>query len=221
MPARAGTARVRYADGAPSLEALINGYPQDIGTNAYLQANSQTAVSPFVYGTFSSFTNVTAGALSLTARNPLGYSVGPLKTAALSAGKRYTLIVVGSYPHYKVLAFEEPASTGSAQLSLYAAAPSMRQASFGSFQVSTDSNFKQLGSAKFGNLATVTVGKSVSDFGGYVGTPRPIGTAVPAQINSFDSQNALPFHNASRLSLFLFDPKSGTSIGPVFGSLDE
>ena len=30
-PVSSGTARVRFAEGAPELEALINGVPQDIG----------------------------------------------------------------------------------------------------------------------------------------------------------------------------------------------
>jgi hypothetical protein len=218
MPAQAGTARVRYADGAPSLEALINGVPQDIGT-AYLQVDSHTVVSIFAYGSITSFGNVTPGVHKLVARDTLGYAVGPLKTPSLSAGKLYSLIVVGSYPNYRVLAFEEPAVTGDAQLSLYEASPSSRHAEFGTFQASTGSNFKQLGSASFGSVATVTLGKSVSDIGGYVGPPNPRATISPSQVDSFDSQNALPFQNASRLSLFLFDPKTGSS--RVFGSLDR
>ncbi|MGA8574978.1 MAG: DUF4397 domain-containing protein [Candidatus Cybelea sp.] len=218
MPAQAGTARVRYADGAPSLEALINGVPQDIGV-AYLQVDSHTVVSIFSYGTITSFFNVTPGVHSVTARDTLGYAVGPLKTPSLSAGKLYSLILVGSYPNYRVLAFEEPASSGNAQLSLYEASPSSRHAEFGTFQASTSSNFKQLGNASFGNVATVNLGKSVSNIGGYVGPPNPRATMTPKQIDSFDAQNVLPFQNASRLSLFLFDPKAGS--GRVFGSLDR
>src|SRR6202034_2221843 len=45
-PVSSGTARVRFADGAPELEALINGVPQDIG-NAYLQVDGQTVSSAF------------------------------------------------------------------------------------------------------------------------------------------------------------------------------
>jgi hypothetical protein len=42
-----------------------------------------------------------------------------------------------------------------------------------------------------------------------------------SQIDSFDKKNVLPFHNASRLSLFLFDVSGSGSSGPVFGSLDR
>ena len=42
-----------------------------------------------------------------------------------------------------------------------------------------------------------------------------------SQVNSFDKKNVLPFHNASRLSLFLFDTSGSGSSGPVFGSLDR
>jgi hypothetical protein len=224
MP-QAAPARVRIADGAPVLETLINGVPQDIGA-AYLQVDGATVVSSFAYGTITSFFDVAAGAHSLVARDTLGYAVGPLKTSSLSPGGRYTLVVVGSYPNYQVLTFNEPKSTGKAQLSLYEASPAVPQAAFGRFRASSRSGFQQLGSAHFGSLATVSMGKSVTNLGGYVGSPphcnppsQPPNCITPVQLDSFDSRNALPFHNIGRLSLFLFDVKTG-SAGPVFGSLD-
>lgn len=221
IPAQAATARVRFADGAPFLETLIDGVPEDIGA-AYLQVDNATVASSFAYGTMTSFLTLTPGVHSLVARDTLGYAVGPLKTTALSAGKRYTLIVVGTYPAYSVLTFEEPASDGSAQLSFYEASPTVPQADFGSFRASSHSDFTQLGSAKLGSVATVTLGKSVSDIGGYAGqSSNPLGTVTPSQIDAFDRHNALPFHAISRLSVFLYDPKGGSSIGPVFGSLDQ
>ena len=222
IPAQNGTARVRFADGSPSLEALVNGVPQDLGPYTYLQADHQNVASAFVYGAFTSFLNVNAGALSLVARDTLGYAVGPLTTTALTPGKAYTLVVVGTYPKYQVLTFEEPANSGSAALSLYNASPSKSQASFGTFRASTHSNFTQRGSAGFGELSTVSLGKSVSDVGGYVGNAgSPIGTVTPSQIDVFDRHNALPYHNIARLSLFLFDKKCASCPGPVFGSLDR
>lgn len=220
-PSTGGLARVRFVDGAPSLETLVDGTPQDIGNNAFLQVNGETVVTPFVYGTFTPFLNVASGVKTLFARSPIGYAVGPITSATLSPGKRYTLIVVGSYPNYKVLTFEEPVSTDKAQLSFYEASPTVPNAAFGRFTASTSSQFKQLGTASLGNVATVSLGSTVANVGGYVGTAStPIGTTTPSQINPFDNRNALPFHNSSRLSLFLFDPKSGSAFGPVFGSLD-
>ncbi len=215
---------MRFIDGTPLLEALNNGVPQPLGTNAYLQANSQTVASQFVYGSMTPFVRINAGTLALTARDTLGFSVGPLKSAALSGGKKYTLIVVGSYPTYRVLTFEEPGAGNGAQLSLYEASPSTAQAGFGSFTASNSSHFKQLGSAKFGTLATVTLGASASNLGGFVGTPGHVaGVETPRGINPFDKHNALPFHAVERLSLFLFDgqTRSGSGAGPVFGSLDK
>ena len=220
-PTQAAPASVRFADGAPNLETLINGQPADIGS-AYLQMNGSTVASSFNYGTLTPFVHISAGTHSLVARDELGYAVGPLKTTALSPGKRYTLIVVGAYPKYRVLTFEEPASSGDAQLSLYEASPAMPQADFGSFRASSDSGFKQVGSARLGEVTTVALGKNVSDFGAYAGkSSAPIATITPAQIDAFDRHNVLPFHVAARLSLFLFDAKSDSSIGPVFGSLDR
>jgi hypothetical protein len=225
-PVSNGMARVRFAEGAPQLEAPINGLPQNICASAslpcYLQVNGQTVTSLFAYGTTTPFLNVTAGILSLVARDETGYAVGPLKTAPLSVGKRYTLIVVGSYPHYSVLTFEEPASSkGKAQLSLYEASPNVPSADFGSFTASSHSGFKQLGSAKLGEVVTVSLGASVSNFGGYTGKrkePFAHGDVTLESVDTFDKHNVLPFHNASRFSLFLFD--IGSSSGPVFGSLD-
>lgn len=220
MPPQAGSARVRFVDGAPSLETIINGVPQPIGT-AYLQLNGSTVVSSFAYGSFSSFMPIPAGTHSLTARDELGYAVGPLKTPSLNAGSFYTLVVVGAFPNYRVLAFEEPKTSRGAQLSFYEASPSMPTADFGSFRASSHSNFKKLGRAQLGTVATVSLGASVSNIGGFVGAnSAPIGTITPVQINGFNVHNVLPFHRAARLSLFLFDVES-SSVAPVFGSLDR
>ena len=235
-PVSSGTARVRFSEGAPELEALINGVPQDIGS-AYLQVDGQTVSSEFDYGTLTNFLLLSPGVHSLEALDILGYRVGPVKVAALTAGKQYTLILVGTYPKYSVLGFEEPASSkGNAQLSLYEASPSVPSADFGSFTASSHKGFKQLGSAKLGNVVTVSLGASVSNFGGYTGhgnKPFTCGSSPPvlcgaltlAHVDTFDKHNELPFHNASRFSLFLFDAasgsSSGTSGGPVFGSLDR
>ncbi len=212
---------MRFADGAPSLETLINGVPQDIGL-AYLQLDHSTVMSLFVYGAFSPFMQVAPGTHSLTARDELGYAVGPLKAPSLSPGMYYTLIVVGAYPTYSVLAFPEPTRPSGAAMSFYEASPAVPSSDFGSFSASMHANFKKLGSAQLGNVATVPLGNSVSNLGGYVGNASaPLGTLTLRQINPFDKRNVLPFHRAARLSLFLFDPKSGSTSGPLFGSLDR
>ena len=133
MPRQAGSARARFVDGAPSLETIINGVPQDIGL-AYLQLNGSTVASSFAYGTFTPFMPVPAGTHSLTARDEVGYAVGPLKTSSLTGGNFYTLVVVGSFPNYRVLTFQEPKSSSGAQLSFYEASPAVPSADFGSFR---------------------------------------------------------------------------------------
>lgn len=230
MPAQAGPARVRFVDGAPSLESLVAGSPQSLGPYTYLQVDSKTVVSQFAYSTMSSFVTMPAGTHSLVARNAAGYAVGPLKTTALSGGGRYTVVVVGAYPHYAVLTFEEPSGSSDAQLALYEASPTVRSADFGSFTASSRSDYKKLGSAAFGHVAIVPLGVHVTNIGGYAGKgtkPLMCGSAIcgdvtPADTDAFDKHNELPFHNAGRLSLFLFDPGTGSdSAGPVFGSLDR
>jgi hypothetical protein len=224
-PASNGMARVRLADGAPELDAVIAGTPQPIcgGASApcYLQVDGQTVTTQFYYGSMTQFLFVGPGTHSLTALDDLGYRVGPLKAAALTAGKEYTLILVGSYPKYRVLIFEEPASQKGAQLSVYEASPTTPKAGFGSFTASSHSNFKQLGSATLGNIATVSLGAHISNFGGYVaqGSTR-YGAITLKQVDTFDTRDELPFHNASRFSLFFYD-QAGSSQGRVFGSLDR
>ena len=228
MPSQAASARVRVAEGAPSLDALINGIPQSIGA-AYLQVNGMTEVSELSYGTVSNFFDVPAGTSSLVARGLGGYSVGPVKTASLRAGARYTLVFVGSYPKYQVLTFTEPSGGSGAQMSLYEAAPSTPNAAYGRFRASSRADFMQLGTAKFGELSTVNLGKAVSDLGGYVGKaycakrgqPLPANCLTPSLLYSFDSKNVLPYESFGRLSLFLFDASSSSNTGPVFGSLDK
>jgi hypothetical protein len=220
----ANNAFVRFVEGAPSLQALVNGVPTDIG-QAYLAVNGATVASSFPYGAMTQFVAFPAGTLSLEALDSLGYSVGPVKTSAtLSAGKNYTVVLVGSYPTYRALTFDEPTGTGNASLTVYEASPGFPSADFGSFAASSHSNFRKLGNARFGTVVTVALGKSVSNFGGYVGTgttPLFNGALAVAAVNAFDTHSALPFQNATRFSLFVFDPKPGSSNGPVFGSLDQ
>ena len=221
-PAAAAPAHVRYVEGAPQLQADVNGTPVSLGVGAYLQAGSQTVVSGFYYGTISSFQDLSPTVRTLTARSIQGYTVGPLKLPALASGKNYSLVVVGSYPNSQVLAFEEPAASSEARLSLYEASPSVQHASFGSFTYigTSKTNFKTLGNASFGNVATVSLGASVSNFGGFAGpASKPIDALPLADVDPNDVKGVLPFHNGARLSLFLFDP-GGTSAGPVFGTLD-
>jgi len=231
-PAPASTVRVRFAEGAPSLDTLINGVPQSIG-KAYLRVNGQTVSSQFNYGSITSFLNMAPGTKSMSALNTLGYRVGPFKSSPLTGGKDYTLILVGSYPHYQVLTFDEPAgSKAGTQLSLYEASPAAPKADFGTFTASSQSNYKKLGNATLGQVVTVSLGGHITNFGGYAGMgtkPFICGTAIcgdvtPADVDSFNKRNELPFHSTSRLSLFLFDPfvsnPSGPT-GPLFGSLDR
>jgi hypothetical protein len=228
MPfASKATVQVRFAEGAPQLDALIGSSPQSICSSqtapCYLQVNGKTVVSLFIYGQITNFITLPAGALSLVALDDLGYRVGPVATPSLTAGKAYTVALVGIYPHYRALAFEEPASASSAQISLYEASPAVPSADFGTFLADKNAGYKRLGSAKLGEIATIALGKTATNVGGYVGkgtTPFGGGTLTIKQVNSFDKRNELPFHNVSRFSLFVFDVKSGAS-GPVFGALDR
>jgi hypothetical protein len=221
MPSVPANVTVRFADGVPLLQTLVGGVPTTLGS-AYLQVNGKTVASSFNYGTVTPFASLPAGTLSLRALDELGYFVGPIKTPSLTAGNRYTLVVVGAYPNYSVLAFAEPKAANGAQISLYEASPTVPSAAFGRYRASGQPDFAKLGSAQFGSVATVSLGSAVSNLGGYVGNASaPLGKLTLHQIDPFDSHNALPFNRASRLSLFLFDPKSGSSIGPVLGSLDR
>ncbi len=202
------------------LEALINGVPTQL-ESVYLRVNGQTLASSFDYGTITQYYDVSPGTASLSALDTSGYRVGPLRSPGLSAGKRYTLILLGSYPNYSVLAYEEPPASAGAQLSLYEASPTAPKAEFGTFAASAHSHFTQLGTASLGSVTTVALGKHVTNVGGYVAAAGGrLGTVTPSQLNSFDRHNELPFHAIARLSLFLFDPIS-QGANPVFGSLDQ
>ncbi|MBV8373720.1 MAG: DUF4397 domain-containing protein [Candidatus Eremiobacteraeota bacterium] len=218
----AAKVQARFVEGAPELETIINGAPQDIGS-AFLTVNGQTVASAFPYGTRTPFVPVSAGTLSLTALNSQGYAVGPIKTTtALTAGKSYTVALVGAYPSYHALVFEEPPPSTDARLSLYEASPTLPNADFGRFAASTNSNFKKLGSAHYASVVTVSLGTSVTNFGGYAGkgtTPFANGALTTASVDPFDTTNSLPFNNSGRFSLFVLDPKNG--VGPVFATLDQ
>jgi len=226
LPSTHTSVRIRFVDGAPLLETPIGSTPQSICAGAsapcYLQVNGQSVTQSFYYGSISPFVGVPSGTLALVARDEAGYAVGPLKTPPLAGGSTYTIAVIGSYPKYQVVAFAEPGPSSDARLSLYEASPSVPQAAFGSFRASSESDFKQRGAAKLGNVETVSLGKNVTDLGGYVGTAaNRLGQITVRQIDSFDKHSALPFHVVSRLSLFLFDSKASSSHGPVFGALDQ
>lgn len=60
LPSQAGSVQVRFAEGAPLLETLIDGVPSDIGL-AYLQVDGRTVATSFPYGTITPFTGASAG----------------------------------------------------------------------------------------------------------------------------------------------------------------
>ena len=162
-----GTARARFVEAAPDLEALINGVPTQL-ESVYLRVNGQTLASSFDYSTITQYFDVNPGTASVSALDTNGYRVGPLKASGLSAGKKYTLILAGSYPNYSILTYAEPPSSADGELSLYEASPSVPKAEFGTFAASSHSHFKQLGSASLGSVVTVTLGQHVANVGGYV-----------------------------------------------------
>ncbi len=223
-PSGNGQASARFIEGAPELEALVGGVPTDIGL-AYLSVNGTTVASSFPYSSVTSYSSFPAGTLSLSALDSLGYEVGPVKTTSpLEGGKKYTIVLLGAYPDYRAVVYEDPPVSTSAQLSVYEASPSVPSADFGKFTASNQSNFVRLGSVTFGHVATVAVGKSVADFGGYAGKgskPFANGALTLEQVDSFDQRNVLPFHAANRLSLFVIDAKAGSTNGPVLGTLDQ
>jgi hypothetical protein len=218
-----GPARVRFVEGAPLLETKVGGAPVGLGT-AFLSVNDTTVASYFPYGWITQFSSYKAGVLQVRVIDSLGYAVGPFKTNALAGGKSYSVVLVGTYPKYSLLTFEEPpAASGKASLAVYAASPSTPHIDFGTFKVSTGTHYVRLGSAQYGNLVLRSLGSHVSNTGAYVGTGKTpmTGGTIPLQsVDSFDRHNVLPFHNAGRLSLFVLDPLAGASNGPVFGIFD-
>ena len=217
------TVRLRFIEAAPLLEAPVNGVPTGLGLTQYLSVNGTTISSPFPYTYISSYSDFRAGSQSVEVLDELGYKVGPIKTDSLSSGKQYTIAIVGSYPNYTTIAFEDPSATTSAQLTLYEAAPSFANVDFGRFEASTHSNFQKLGSAAYRSVVSASLANSVSNFGGYAGRgakPFRNGALTLAAVNSFDARNVLPFNAATRLSLFVMDPAAAGDPPTVLGSLD-
>jgi hypothetical protein len=224
ISAAPGNVQVRFIQGSPSLEAIIGGQPTDLGPSTYLSVDGTTVASSFLYAYLTPFANYHSGSLSLEALDSSGYKVGPVKTTALAAGKSYTVALVGTYPNYKALAFEEPAPQSRVTVSAYGASPSVPNADFGSFVTSGQRQYKKLGSVTLGEIATTNVGTHVTNFGAYIGhgtMPVEGGAIAVESVDSFDTRGVLPFHSATRLSLFFLDPKGGQSLGPVLGSLDQ
>ena len=218
-----GTVRLRFLEAAPVLEALVNGVPTGLGSSEYLSVDGVTTSSTFPYAYLTTYSSFHAGTQSIEVLDELGYKVGPIRTDGLTAGKQYTIAVVGSYPHYKAIAFEDPAATTSAQITLYEVSPSFANVDFGRFRASTHSSFQKLGSAAYGTVVSASLATKVSNLGGYVGKDvRPFanGALTLAQVNSFDQRNVLPFNASGRLALFVFDPPSPFDPPTVLGSLD-
>jgi hypothetical protein len=216
-------AHVRFIEAAPILEALVNGVPTGLGNSEYLSVDGTTTSSQFPYGYLTAYAEFHAGTQSIEVLDELGYKVGPLKTDVLSAGKQYTIAIVGSYPNYKTIVFEDPAPSSSARLALYQAAPLTPSVDFGRFAASSQSNFVKLGSAAYASVVTVALGSKVTDFGGYAGRgnkPFAHGALTLEDVNSFDVRNVLPFNAAGRLSLFVLDPPSSANVPTVIGNLD-
>lgn len=220
-----GPAQVRFVEGAPVLETSIGGVPEQLGTNTILQVDETTVASYFPYGWITSYSGYRSGVLSVRVLNSLGYAMGPFKSASLTAGKSYSIVLAGTFPKYKLLTFADDApSAGTASLAIYEASPAVPSVDFGTFKVSQNSGYRQLGSARLGSLALRSLGKRVANTGAYVGTgttPMTGGKITLESVNSFNVRNVLPFHNVSRLSLFVLDPLAGSLLGPVFGALDQ
>src|SRR5579862_7776279 len=130
-PSTPSTVGVRFVEGAPALEANVAGSPVGLGA-AFLTVNGTTIASQFPYGGITPYASVAAGKLSLKILDSIGYAVGPLATASLVAGKTYSVVVVGSFPNYQAIAFEDPAPQKGATLAVYAASPSLPSADYGS-----------------------------------------------------------------------------------------
>lgn len=222
IPPTPAQSMVRFVDGSPLLEADVSGTPLGLGA-AFLTVDGTTLASSFAYGTITQYAPFSSGSHSIVVSDSLGYSVGPFKTPPLAGDKSYSIALIGSYPRYSLLTFEDtPAGTG-ATLRVYEASPQMASVDFGRFRAATNSNYTKLGSVRLGALANVALGSTVSDFGAYVGTgttPVSGGSVTLQSVDSFDGRNVLPFHNASRLSLFVLDSSPGANAGPVFGVLD-
>jgi len=214
---------IRFVEAAPLLEEDVGGVPIGLGTS-YLMVDGATIASLFEYGTITQCANYSAASHTIAVFDSLGYSVGPFKTPALAAGKSYSIALVGEYPRYSLLTFEESGTGSGAGLRVYEASPSEPAVDFGSFIASSTSGFAKLGSVRLGSVAEVSLGAKVTNFGAYVGkgtTPISGGSVTLQSVNSFDGRNELPFHNASVLSLFVFDVSPGALAGPVFGVLDR
>ncbi len=227
-PAASGAISARFVEGAPVLATSINGIVQDLGT-ASLSVNGQTVASIFPYGYLTQYLTLRAGTVSVKAFDSVGYSVGPMTLSGLVAGKSYSIVLVGDYPHYRLIGFADPAPTKGASLAVYQASPKRASIDYGRFvssvtACSSASRFARLGSVRLGAVARASLGAKVKAFGGYVGrgtAPLAGGSVTPCDANSFDTANALPFENSGRLSIFLLDPGPAGATGPAIGVLDQ
>ncbi|HTU83422.1 MAG TPA: DUF4397 domain-containing protein [Candidatus Acidoferrales bacterium] len=224
--ASGGIAYARFLEGAPELETSVGGIVENLGTGT-LSVNAKTIASFFTYGTLTQFVPVGPGNVVVKVFDSLGYSMGPF-TAKVAAGESYSIVLVGTYPHYKLLVFAEPGAKGAA-LSVYEASPAAPQVTYGRYRArpkacgGTGTGYRALGAVHLGDVVTASLGPKVAGFGGYVGkgtTPMAGGSITPCGVDAFDARNALPFNNVARLSLFVLDPGPGT-IGPVIGNLDR
>ena len=133
---------------------------------------------------------------------------------------------MGTYPKYSVLAFEEPASSKGTPNS-----PSTKRRQRYPVPISAASALraiqasKQLGSAKLGNVVTVSLGASVSNFGGYTGQgnkpftgDRTLSQRQTRSINTTSCRFTMPRGSRSFSSM----PSPGARAAPFSGvSIDE
>jgi len=221
--ATSGPAQVRFVEGAPQLQTNVGGVPLGLGTS-YLSVDGTTIASSFGYGTITQYLPYQPGKHELTVRDSLGYEVGPFTVPEITAAQSYSVVLIGTYPKYTLLAFADPKTTSGASLAVYEASPSLRSLDFGTYRASTQSLFHKLGSVRLGSVGFASLGSKVTNFGAYAGkgtTPMTGGTVTLRSIDSFDTSNSLPFHAVSRASLFVLDPQAGSTFGPIFGIFDR
>ncbi|HTX60334.1 MAG TPA: hypothetical protein VMH02_11770 [Verrucomicrobiae bacterium] len=221
----ATTAQARFVNGAPVLETGSGGTVVSLGA-AYLQFDAATIASQFPYGSVTQYVSVLGThPNSIELYDATGYSVGPIAVPPLSGGKSYSLVLVGSYPNYRILAFEDPLPTGGASIVVRNAASQYRDADFGTFDAASASGYVKRGSVAYGSEKSVSLGTSVTNLGAYAGTgttPFPNQSSLTlASVDSFDGSSSLPFNASGRLSLFIIDQSSDGSAGPLLGVLDR
>jgi hypothetical protein len=224
-------AYLRVVNASPDIETVNTQLPAgappcnfqttqpSFGSSVSVQIDGTTQVASFPYGFVSQYVPVSAGSASVAVVYPVSVqSVCPSYIAKItvSAGSRYTVVVAGSYQQKTLqwLTFNDSFTSGAQMYNVSTiASPSV----VGTFTPG-NTDYQPQASLALGQSSQVPVASSAPGTAFFAGpAANPVAVLQPSNVDSFDSNNVVPFDSYRTFSVFVIDPPLGGTFPQLVG----